>query len=345
MKPLSAMSQDTSTTSQASNATVTPIDLDSDIQLEGSTPVSLYRSTATASTPLAIPGGPKESSEQPGTFGNPPPSLLSRPSITTELEGTVPPIFDGTGGAARRWLKRVELYFFVNQQSSVVNHPLRKIGLTLCWIRGPRVDYWVDKQIDWLMDQAHGRNVVADPWAEFRNDFLQSFPKKIEVPRAYSDLQKLEMKNGDIDEYIAIFSNLADLAEFPLDDPFTLHLFQQGLPKPFAKQCLEIAEDFPKTFAEWCTLARRHQSAKERLKAYRTDGQMRNMDNNDDKSLGTRNRPESRRREGAADVGVNRSAVTEEDKAKYLHDGLCFRCGEQGHISRECPSRRPGVIA
>lgn len=145
MKPLSAMSQGTSATSQIPNATTALVDsddLDPNIQPQGSTLVSIPRSTASASTPsaFAIPG---------------------------ELVGTIPPIFDGTGGAARRWLKRVELYFFVNQQSSVANDPLRKIGLTLNWIRERRVDYWVDRQIDWLMDQAHGRNVVADPWAEF----------------------------------------------------------------------------------------------------------------------------------------------------------------------------------
>ena len=153
------------------------------------------------------------------------------------------------------------------------------------------------------------------------------------------------MKNGDMNKYIGAFANLAGLAEVPLDEPLTLQLFQQGLPRPFAKQCLEFAEDLPKTFVRWCTLARRYQASDEHLKSSRADKQMRSMDNNDDKTFGDRSRVESTRREGAADVGVKRSAVTEEDKAKYLHDGLCFRCGEQGHLSRDCPSRRPKVIA
>lgn len=105
MKPLSAMSQGASATSQISNATTALVDsddLDPNIQPQGSTLVSIPRSTGSASTPsaFAIPGEPV---------------------------GTIPPIFDGTGGAARRWLKRVELYFFVNQQSSMRTIPFERL--------------------------------------------------------------------------------------------------------------------------------------------------------------------------------------------------------------------------
>lgn len=100
------------------------------------------------------------------------------------------------------------------------------------------------------------------------------------------------MKNGDIDKYIGAFANLAGLAEVPLDEPLTLQLFQQGLPRPFAKQYLEFAEDLPKTFARWGTLARRYQASDEHLKSSRADKQMRSMDNNDDKTFGDRSRVE-----------------------------------------------------
>lgn len=350
-----------SATSQAPNATATPIDhLDLNIQLGGSSLVSPSRSTATASTPsaFAILEVPQKSSDQPGTSRSPTgaeeliPLLLSLPSVTKELEATIPPIFDGTtsGRVARRWFNRVELHFFVNQQSFVAKDPLRKIGLTLGWIRGSGVDHWVDKQIDWLLNQAQGRNVVADPWAEFRQDFIQSFSNVLEARRASTDLKKLEMKDGDIDEYIRTFEDLADLAQFSLDFPVTLEMFKRGLPRRLLRDCLLYAKNLPKTlpktFMGWCALARRQQENHESIESFRADRQTENMGDNDDKTTWTRDGgkteqvqvslAESGRRECAADVSVKRRAVTDEDKAKYLAEGRCFKCGEQGHLSRNC---------
>jgi hypothetical protein len=318
--------------------------------------------TASATSAFGMLGCPQESSEQSGTSGSTPgagevgPLVLpmsSRLPIITEIEGTAPPLFDGTGVAARRWFKRAENHFFVNQQSTAAKDPLRKIGITLSWICGPRVDYWVDRQIDWLKDQEHGRNAVADPWAVFQQAFLESFSSLSDVRRAETDLKKLRMKNGDVDGYIGAFANLADLAQVPLDSPHTLEMFQVGLPIPFVMQCWQIAKDWPKTFMEWCTLARRHQANKDHLNSRRANRQMTDTGNNDDKTLWTRNRGNTQqaqvsltgsgRRESVASIGVSRKAVTEEDKAKYYAEGRCFRCSEQGHISRNCPSRVPQV--
>lgn len=301
-------------------------------------------------------GGSQESSEQSGThrsLSGPEeliPLLLSLPTITKEIEATIPPLFDGTtsGRAARRWFNRVQLHFFVNQHSFVAKDPLRKIGLTLGWIRGSGVDHWVDKKVDWLMDQAQGRNVVADPWTEFRQDFFQTFSNVMEARRAYADLKKLEMKDGDIDKYIRTFEDLADLAQpcVDLNSPFTLDIFMKGLPKPLMMTCIHNAES-PKTFMEWCALARRYQERDESFKLIQADRKMTNMDDNENKTTWRRNGgntqleevslAESRPRECATGVGANRRALTEEDKAKYRAEGRCFKCGKQGHLSRNCP--------
>ncbi|KAF8266468.1 hypothetical protein EI94DRAFT_187283 [Lactarius quietus] len=176
---------------------------------------------------------------------------------------------------------------------------------------------------------------VADPWAEFRQAFLESFSGGSEVSRAYTDLQKLEMKDGEVNEYIGAFENL-------------------GLSRPFVENCLEYAKDCPKTFKDWCTLARRHQATDEYFKVLQAEKQMMNMDDNDDETIWPRNGSNtehvqisavSGRRECAADIGVNRRAITEGDKARYRSKGLCFECGKHGHLARKCPSRGLQVIA
>ncbi|KAH9066381.1 hypothetical protein EDB87DRAFT_1573979 [Lactarius vividus] len=341
------------------NAILTSMDnLDLNIRLGDSNLISLSRSSATAPTPsaLAISRCPQEPSEQSGTPGStsgtsplapvvmPVPSI---PFIHTQLEGTIPPIFDGTGGAARRWFNRVELHFFVDQQFNVAKDPLQKVGLTLCWIRGPRVEYWVDSQINWLMEQVHGRIAVADPWAVFRQTFLDSFLYLSEVRRAKADLKQLKMEDGNVDEYIGTFTNLADLAQLSLDSHLTMEMFRGGLPRPLMVKCLLSANDWPKTFKEWCALARRYQENTDTIDSLRVDKKMANVDNENDKTFWTHKRRNqqaqvsSRHRKCATDIDIKQRATTEQDKEKYLAEGLCFRCGVQGHISRICPSRMP----
>ncbi len=33
-------------------------------------------------------------------------------------------------------------------------------------------------------------------------------------------------------------------------------------------------------------------------------------------------------------------AITEADKEKYRKEGCCFECNKQGHIARNCPSKK-----
>ena len=51
----------------------------------------------------------------------------------------------------------------------------------------------------------------------------------------------------------------------------------------------------------------------------------------------------------AMDIGRTRAraTMTEADKQRYQQEGLCFRCGNKGHISRNCPQRQntPASVA
>ncbi len=37
---------------------------------------------------------------------------------------------------------------------------------------------------------------------------------------------------------------------------------------------------------------------------------------------------------------VARKAITEADKEKYRKEGCCFECDKQGHIARNCPTKK-----
>ncbi len=272
--------------------------------------------------------------------------------MNAELESIFPPIFDGAKGAASRWFNRVQLHFFVSQRSdpTATMDPLRKIGLTLGWMRGSRVDYWVDRQIGWLTDQENGPNAVADPWVVFRQAFFETFSYPSEVRRATADLNQLKMKDGNVDEYIATFANLAGLAQLTLDSPSTLRMFEGGLVMT-PLECLQAGLVRPNTFMEWCQLARHYQANSDSLISLWANKDASN--NAKAKAFGMRNRGNSqqtqvsmatsRRRKGKVNTNIKCGAATGEDKAKYRAEGLCFCCGEQGHIARNCVSRKSHV--
>ena len=61
------------------------------------------------------------------------------------------------------------------------------------------------------------------------------------------------MKDGNVDKYITQFSSLAHCAGMDPNDPSTLQLFAQGLPRGLADSCIDI--DSPDSFIEWTKAA------------------------------------------------------------------------------------------
>jgi hypothetical protein len=40
---------------------------------------------------------------------------------------------------------------------------------------------------------------------------------------------------------------------------------------------------------------------------------------------------------------IRKAAVTDAEKEKYKAEGRCFKCGKQGHLSRNCPDRQTQI--
>jgi hypothetical protein len=162
------------------------------------------------------------------------------------------------------------------------------------------------------------------------------------------------MKDGNIDTYIAQFTQLAHQGGHNPNQPELLHLFGQGLPQTLANKCLELND--LNTFDKWTQAAQRNH--KIYLKQLALKGAFHNAPNAKPRSspftnLQWRSMNQNRGTQGqrnprnttpydpnAMDMSATvRKAVTEADKQKHRQEGQCFRCSRIGHIARACPDR------
>jgi hypothetical protein len=170
--------------------------------------------------------------------------------------------------------------------------------------------------------------------------------------KAQDKLQKLKMTSGNIDEYISEFQMLGHQAHMDLDDPAALRLFARGLPNALADACIDL--DGPESFEQWRNSAQRQHRAWLKKQAIHRDynkppapkpqvpnqGHWQGLWNNRGGRGAQAPCPQLQRRDpNAMDTSAGK-ATTEEQKAKFCKEGHCYKCERQGHMARDCPSKK-----
>jgi len=74
------------------------------------------------------------------------------------MKGQPPTIFDGERSKMNQFMTEFQLWWMINNGAEVMNNPFQQITLCLSFIRGPKVDNWVEEKINQLQ-----RAVLGDP--------------------------------------------------------------------------------------------------------------------------------------------------------------------------------------
>ena len=88
---------------------------------------------------------------------------------------------------------------------------MQRTALALSYIKGDTVDKWCHEYADHLADEVYQRGVAPTNerlWDDFVLDFVQRFRDTGEEERPWAQLQLLEMKDNNLDGYIAKFETL-----------------------------------------------------------------------------------------------------------------------------------------
>jgi hypothetical protein len=265
------------------------------------------------------------------------------------LEGDPPQRYDGDRTKTRQFVKEFQLWWRLNRRHKKMKLPADRVALALTYIKGPKVNNWVYRQIELLSKRVDGdgrhspdyHESEEELWTNFVDDFIKAFIHTAGKEEAFSQLRALNMVGLEVDEYVAEFELLVLEAGWKLDDEGTMELFKDGLPQWLTKRMLLMREHRPDTLKGWIqsvqeeiarevelrtTLGSRRGSGREATRLARQGGQ-----------------PTKKRDPNAMDVDVNlvrTSPLSPEERARLLKERKCFNCKKEGHQARNCPSKR-----
>jgi len=256
----------------------------------------------------------------------------------------------------------------MNRKADIAKDPITKCCYFLALFEGSKVEGWCKQQYTWL-DKVKANPCILSHgmmvWDALEQDFRHSFIDYMVHEKAHDDLRKLKMSRGNIDQYITDFEFLAQCARIDVNDPTVIQLFSEGMPFSLAESCIKLKQ--PKSFEQWAKAAQAQQrnyiliqglkkskdgSSTARPPPAQTGNTTRNpffwqQGGGQQQNQRPQNSGQSPIQQlpphdpNAMDTSAAaQKAITEADKEKYRKEGHCFGCDKQGHIVRNCPSKK-----
>jgi Retrotransposon gag protein len=176
---------------------------------------------------------------------------MALPSKPVSLQGTAPTIFTGNRSLSNTFMHDFKIYKIMNPLANVMKQPYARIAMALSLIWGPKVDDWVDKQLNDLE-----LKICTTPrsdktlWTEFKAAFTNAFTNTAKKEDAYQKLKHLKMKDELVDNYITAFNSLAAKAGWELSNEGTINAFHSGL-CPRTLNVIMNQDVWPKTMTQW----------------------------------------------------------------------------------------------
>ena len=155
-----------------------------------------------------------------------------------EPMGTLPTIFEGDCSKAESFLREFSTYLLVKYDVPALASFIKRITITLTCIKGPKVNWWTQQQLEWLMtlQPADDNNAT---YQQFIVNFRACFMDSQKAQRARIELWTLKMTWPEIDEYISKFKSITHEASYNPVDPNTMQQFLQGLPQSISQKVLK----------------------------------------------------------------------------------------------------------
>jgi len=143
--------------------------------------------------------------------------------------GSPPQIFDGDRQQADAFINELLTYIRVNIGVPRFKSPMRKIAMALTYIKGDKVDRWVERIAEWWDTLDPLIHNVHYTWTLFLGAFCKQYLDHTKQQQAGIKLETHKFRFPLIDEYVAEFKDLATLAGYTIGSAETINLFLKGL--------------------------------------------------------------------------------------------------------------------
>ena len=145
----------------------------------------------------------------------------------------------------------------LNKEKIVFDQPYKCVALYLSYIRGKKVNDWVDarqSEMDTNVLLGYGEEMEVY-WNTFKSSFVITYSNLGEKMVVEEKLQDLKMEKQDIDTYITTFKNLLGQAEYTTTKQESLKMFKKGLPGMLNICIINNSNPVPDTLEEWIKAA------------------------------------------------------------------------------------------
>jgi hypothetical protein len=261
------------------------------------------------------------------------------------LHGNPPEIFDGNRSRTKEFMRAFTRWWRLNINKPVFEQPYKRVALCLNYIRGKNVEDWTDEQQNTMDQNVRNGTLKTDEshWTTFKAAYNSAYANMGEKIQAENKLSTIKMERGDLDSYIATFNKLLALAGYTDTEYGALKLFKRGLPGPLNVSIVQNTTPIPQNLKDWQQAARDQQLRY--LQTWEFTSNRKPLSDAQKlfaKRLGVPNK--LRRDPDAMDIDTaqvnNRlpfTKLTEAEKTALRARGACFRCRQDGHMSRNCP--------
>jgi hypothetical protein len=248
-----------------------------------------------------------------------------------------PGYFDGTFADYKRFRRQVQEYIR-DRPSTFDYNDRKKISFTLSYMNEKAAGQWADNYTRKLQQrEANGDDIPS--WEAFLEELDEVYTDMMEKPEAQRQLDRLKQGNMTGDEFFQKFDHLRLLAGWNEgNDEHLINLLQQNFRRDIGEQITMISN--PTTYIEWKKIAIKMDSLKRSYQA--TNQQSYRYPNQKSSGAKMTSGSSTTPHQTSGTVYGGRGQPMDIDRTRKKAG--CYRCGEEGHIVKDCPMSREGLV-